>query len=191
MRRAMLNLFVACAAASALASAASGQTMTFANLPGPGDTPIPNLYEENGLNLRATTGVFRQTFFGGNGNPAPAIFAQSQDAMFSTFQFTADSGLFNLVGVDMLTGTMGSTATFEGLLGGVSQFSRTETVIGNLWQRYDQDDRGFDIDTLRVTVTHGSSLSTFIDNIVVTPVPTPGSLALLTGAGLLAIRRRR
>jgi len=35
------------------------------------------------------------------------------------------------------------------------------------------------------------SIDSYLDNVVVTPIPTPGAAALLGVGGLLALRRRR
>ena len=181
---------VSCAVATAFASVASAQVMTFGDLPGAETNPIPNTYSENGLNLSATSGVFHQTFFAGNGNPAPAIYAHTQSSTSSTFEVTHDGGVWNFVGVDLLNINAGATFSIEGLLGGASQFTDSGPINNfPVWQQYGQGNSGFDIDTLRVTVNLGDSLQVFVDN--VNAVPAPGVLPLLAGAGLFAARRRR
>jgi hypothetical protein len=179
-------------AAACLAGAAAAQAgvVTFDTLPGPNGSPFTTVTED-GITVNSFTGNWQQAFF--VGNPTPGLFTFSQTASLEV----VTGGLFGFVGFDLSTG--GSTSPdyeFEGFLGGASQYSfsgnpntgnQVFTSIVNVLSAVMVDRVEI---RYRLTSTSGN-----IDNIRTadgTPVPVPGTLALLGAATLaLALTRRR
>jgi hypothetical protein len=180
-------------AAACLAGAAAvhAGVVTFDTLSGDNGDPFTTITED-GITVNTFTGDWQQAF--NVGNPIPGLFTFSPTASLEVLT----GGLFGFVGFDLSTGGVSSPDyAFEGFLGGVSQYlfsgnpntgTGVFTSIVNAWS-----DMLVDRVEIRYTLT---STSGNIDNIRTadsTPVPEPGTLALLLaalGAGAVVRRRR-
>jgi hypothetical protein len=151
---------------------------------------------ENGFAYGATTDVlFRD---GGSGNPAPGIIGNPSADFTHILTIIRDGGnpLFNFDSLNVYQKDLGATQiVVTGKLSNAvvatdtfttssTNFSYTSAnalnLAGQTIDRLDIDLRGF-VDTL--------SRFEGVDNVVVTPVPEPASLALLVIGSLATLRR--
>lgn len=185
----MWKFFVTGALAS-LAVSVNAATIDFSALDDPRQ-PQFSAISEDGFDVVATQGLWREAHF--FGAPVPAIFSRDDVAQL---QITAsDPGTFSVQSLDLGYGGLyhGSVSyVFEGLLAGQAVFETSGTYAElESWTTIGLG--GATVDTLILTFDGSDAVSYNIDNIVLDlvsmPVPAGGAL-LLTGLGLLALRRR-
>jgi hypothetical protein len=185
------------AAACLFAPAIKAETITFAPLGGPNQSPYVG-HTEVGFNVTPVGGAwFQGQVFG---NPVPSIFAGPVGSpTISSIQIVRTSaGLFTFGALDYSSNNGNSTFLIQGFLGVNTVFTQTGTLSGpgGVFSTLLSAFPNVQMDRFFFQVTPGSGVTSInIDNIVVnsTAVPEPATLLLLgTGlAGALGAAHRR
>lgn len=149
-------------------------------------------YSEDGFTVTkdSGSGCVAKTF----GNPVPDVFGGPSCDSGSTGVFSiSGAGLFSFSSIDFAANNGTLSYTVEGLIGATTAFTQTGDLLGPSGVFSTIASQHSDsIDTLRMSFrTAGSSWN--FDNIALSTVPEPSTLALLglSLAGLAATRRRK
>jgi len=147
-------------------------------------------YTEDGITLSVLSGFMFGQSSGGN----PGAWIQGTNYLGAPLRLTlADNGLFDLRSIDLriFAGTSDESQTFTGHRADGSTVTTTLSAPGNFAWVTDTFPSSW---TSLTEVDWNYNYPTF-DNIVVDPVPEPGSLALLAsglfGFGLLRRRKHK
>jgi hypothetical protein len=187
----MLKQAGALVIATAFVSAASAQQVTidFGGLSGSEGDSV-GTYTEDGYTLVEIPFTLDQGF--SNGNPPPSIYTQSITGLGDFTEGT--TGLFTFNGFDGWSDDsqfFDAQVTAIGWLEGATVYSEGFLMTDNTWSTFVSANSDVVIDRLQISLVINDASTLAVDNFVFTTVPAPGALALLAGAGLVSVRRRR
>jgi hypothetical protein len=174
------HLALALSLLATLPGVSRAAVITFGDLSGNHSDPFSTSYTEAGFTVTPITGRWLEGHDSHViGNPLPDIYGDTFTASLEVNKF--GGGLFAFTSVDLASGTLNApvTYTIEGLLGGSTIFSASSTVpypfvtVGS--------PSGAAIDTLRISMIRNQAEGYLLDNINVTPVLEPSSLAVFLG----------
>ncbi|MBT9459267.1 MAG: VPLPA-CTERM sorting domain-containing protein [Burkholderiaceae bacterium] len=193
-----MNLFSKTAVALAIAAtagSASATVISFDNLAGLQGSTFTS-YVESGFTVESLLGKWLVAK--NYGAPVPDIFSGKGWGTASA-SIEVTGGMFTFGSVDLSANLGNASYTFEGSLGGVSQFTQSGVRscggCNGLFATIGSSFSSVVIDSLKISIT-GLGSSYNVDNINVTAqvVPEPATYGLML-AGLLAVgtiaRRRR
>jgi hypothetical protein len=184
MRRSLALFAVVLVLASGAADAA---VVTFSGLSGQNGDPFVSPYNEAGLRVTTSSGVWQEAHQ--FGNPDPDIFSQSATAAIDVTN--PGSAIFRFASVDLADALDGSaTYTIETFLAGNPVYSFSGGPLPNAFVTVNSTNPLATVDLVRITMIRNSTSSYNIDNITTTAVPEPASVGLLMAIPLLLRRRQ-
>jgi hypothetical protein len=165
-------------------------TVSFNNLTGANGDPF-STYTEGSFTIANNAGSWFKAFV--YGNPTPDIFdGPGQNPGIGVLRVTDSAGLFTFVGFDYSSNNGNSGYEIEGFLGVNRVFDETGTLLTPNFNPYASLNPTSNIDALLIHIFPGAGATSInIDNLRVTTVPEPASLALLAACFAGAIGWQR